>query len=97
MSPFRAAEAVTALLLAVLLALLAGCGSRLPERAFETRPTATPSGGEPLRVGIITSTTSPVGGRTFTGPRDGAVAWFDALNARGGLDGRRGARASGAS
>ncbi|MFE7602765.1 ABC transporter substrate-binding protein [Streptomyces sp. NPDC057494] len=89
MSPFRAAEAVAALLLAVLLALLAGCGSRLPERAFETRPTATPSGGEPLRVGIITSTTSPVGGQTFTGPRDGAVAWFDALNARGGLDGRR--------
>ncbi|MFF8377386.1 ABC transporter substrate-binding protein [Streptomyces sp. NPDC015661] len=89
MSPSRAAEAVAALLLAVLLALLAGCGSRLPERAFETRPTVNPSGGEPLRVGIITSTTSPVGGETFTGPRDGARAWFDALNARGGLDGRR--------
>ncbi|MER5208932.1 ABC transporter substrate-binding protein [Streptomyces sp. NPDC002825] len=89
MSPFRAAEAVAALLLAVLLTLLAGCGSRLPERAFETRPTVNPSGGEPLRVGIITSTTSPVGGETFTGPRDGARAWFDALNARGGLDGRR--------
>ncbi|MFF3606330.1 ABC transporter substrate-binding protein [Streptomyces sp. NPDC002463] len=89
MSPFRAAEAVAALLLAVLLTLVAGCGSRLPERAFETRPTATPSGGEPLRVGIITSTTSPVGGQTFTGPRDGARAYFDALNARGGLDGRR--------
>ncbi|GGT12393.1 hypothetical protein GCM10010222_63070 [Streptomyces tanashiensis] len=89
MSPSRAAEAVAALLLALLLALLTGCGSRLPERAFETRPTATPSGGEPLRVGIITSATSPVGGQTFTGPRDGARAWFDALNARGGLDGRR--------
>ncbi|MGW8764612.1 ABC transporter substrate-binding protein [Streptomyces sp. NPDC055815] len=89
MSPSRAAEALAALLLAVLLTLLAGCGSRLPERAFETRPTVNPSGGEPLRVGIITSTTSPVGGETFTGPRDGARAWFDALNARGGLDGRR--------
>ncbi|CAM5579355.1 ABC transporter substrate-binding protein [Streptomyces tanashiensis] len=89
MSPSRAAEAVAALLLALLLALLTGCGSRLPERAFETRPTATPSGGEPLRVGIITSATSPVGGQTFTGPRDGARAWFDALNARGGLGGRR--------
>ncbi|WP_369143434.1 ABC transporter substrate-binding protein [Streptomyces sp. R44] len=89
MSPFRAAEAIAALLLAVLLTLLTGCGSRLPERAFETRPTVNPSGGEPLRVGIITSTTSPVGGETFTGPRDGARAWFDALNARGGLDGRR--------
>ncbi|WP_405852822.1 ABC transporter substrate-binding protein [Streptomyces sp. NBC_00090] len=92
MSPFRAAEPGAALLLAVLLALLAvltACGSRLPERAFGTRPTATPSGGEPLRVGIITSATSPVGGQAFTGPRDGARAYFDALNARGGLDGRR--------
>ncbi|ALO07368.1 hypothetical protein AQF52_1772 [Streptomyces venezuelae] len=90
MSPFRAAETVAALLLAVLLALLAGCGSRLPERAFETRPTANPpSGGEPFRVGIITSATSPVGGQAFIGPRDGARAYFDALNARGGLDGRR--------
>ncbi|MFI8964159.1 ABC transporter substrate-binding protein [Streptomyces sp. NPDC053493] len=82
--------ALTALaVLTALAALLTGCGSRLPERAFETRPTVNPSGGEPLRVGIITSATSPVGGETFTGPRDGARAWFDALNARGGLDGRR--------
>ncbi|MFF9853183.1 ABC transporter substrate-binding protein [Streptomyces litmocidini] len=89
MSPSRAAEAVTASFLAVLLALLTACGSRLPERVFETRPTAHPSGGEPLRVGIITSATSPVGGQAFTGPRDGARAWFDVLNAHGGLDGRR--------
>lgn len=90
MRPFRAAEAGAALLLTALLALTAACGSRLPERAFETRPTATfPSGGEPLRIGVISSATSPVGGDTFTGPRDGARAWFDALNARGGLNGRR--------
>ncbi|MFJ5078114.1 ABC transporter substrate-binding protein [Streptomyces sp. NPDC088553] len=89
MSPFRAAEAGAALLLGLLLLLLTACGSRLPERAFETRPTANPSGGEPLRVGIITSVTSPVGGQAFTGTRDGARAYFDALNARGGLDGRR--------
>ncbi|MEU9862329.1 ABC transporter substrate-binding protein [Streptomyces sp. NPDC047971] len=90
MRPFRAAETAAALLLAGLLALTAACGSRLPERAFETRPTATvPSGGEPLRIGVITSATSPVGGDAFTGPRDGARAWFDALNARGGLNGRR--------
>ncbi|MFD4373089.1 ABC transporter substrate-binding protein [Streptomyces sp. NPDC058486] len=93
MSPSRAAERAAArlpaLLLVLLLVLLAGCGSRLPERAFETRPTANPSGGEPLRVGIITSATSPVGGEALTGPRDGALAWFDALNAAGGLDGRR--------
>ncbi|WP_137990254.1 ABC transporter substrate-binding protein [Streptomyces vilmorinianum] len=90
MRPFRAAEAAAALLLTALLALSTACGSRLPERAFETRPTAThPSGGEPLRIGVITSATSPVGGDAFTGPRDGARAWFDALNARGGLNGRR--------
>ncbi|MFD3948300.1 ABC transporter substrate-binding protein [Streptomyces sp. NPDC058579] len=90
MRAFRVAEAGGALLLAALLALTTACGSRLPEGAFETRPTATsPSGGEPLRVGIITSETSPVGGDAFTGPRDGARAWFDALNARGGLNGRR--------
>ncbi|MDT9693151.1 ABC transporter substrate-binding protein [Streptomyces sp. P9(2023)] len=90
MSPSRAAEAGGALLLAALLALATACGSRLPERAFETRPTATfPSGGEPLRIGLITSATSPVGGDALTGPRDGARAWFDALNARGGLNGRR--------
>ncbi|MFB7866405.1 ABC transporter substrate-binding protein [Streptomyces sp. NPDC056069] len=86
MRRFRAVECLAALLLA---GLVAGCGSRLPERAFETRPTAHPSGGEPLRIGIITSATSPVGGDTFTGPRDGARAYFDALNAHGGLDGRR--------
>ncbi|WP_128981831.1 ABC transporter substrate-binding protein [Streptomyces roseicoloratus] len=89
MRPSRAAETALALLLAVLAALTAACGSRLPERAFETRPTVNPSGGEPLRVGIIASATSPVGGGAFTGPRDGALAYFAALNARGGLDGRR--------
>ncbi|MFF8609434.1 ABC transporter substrate-binding protein [Streptomyces sp. NPDC015346] len=88
MRPFRAAEALTALLLAALLALTAACGSRLPRDAFGERPTARPAGGEPLRVGIITSATSPVGGDALTGPRDGARAWFDALNARGGLNGR---------
>lgn len=78
------------MLLATLLALTTACGSRLPERAFQTRPTATfPSGGEPLRVGIISSATSPVGGDAFTGPGEGARAWFDALNARGGVNGRR--------
>ncbi|MFI9003151.1 ABC transporter substrate-binding protein [Streptomyces sp. NPDC053541] len=92
MRPSRAVETALALLLAglaALTALVTGCGSRLPERAFETRPTVHPSGGEPLRVGVITSATSPVGGDALTGPRDGALAYFAALNARGGLDGRR--------
>jgi ABC-type branched-subunit amino acid transport system substrate-binding protein len=84
----RAAETAAAVLL-----LLAGtaCGSRLPERDFERGGgSAAPSGGAaaPVRVGIITSTTSPVGGGAFTGPRDGAKAWFARLNERGGIGGR---------
>ncbi|MFF3939362.1 ABC transporter substrate-binding protein [Streptomyces phaeofaciens] len=81
--PFRAAETAAA---ALLLLLSAACGSRLPESDFErtTTPAATA-----IRVGIISSATSPVGGGAFTGPRDGALAYFDRLNARGGIDGRR--------
>src|SRR5690606_19368322 len=52
-------------------------------------PAPTRATGEPLHVGIITSATSPVGGSAFTGPRDGAKAYFDRLNSRGGIDGRR--------
>ncbi|MBR7671458.1 ABC transporter substrate-binding protein [Streptomyces daliensis] len=84
----------------VLVALLAAaCGSRLPESDFEARGGArdartdgTGTGGAsaaPLKVGIITSATSPVGGDAFAGPRDGAKAYFDRLNARGGIHGRR--------
>ena len=85
--PFRAAEAALAVL---LLAVGTACGSRLPESDFEHRERATPAQDVgPLRVGIITSATSPVGGDTFTGPRDGAKAYFERLNARGGVEGRR--------
>jgi ABC-type branched-subunit amino acid transport system substrate-binding protein len=77
----------------MVLALSTACGSRLPESDFEHRdrggPT-TPAGDRtPIRVGIIAGVTSPVGGSAFTGPRDGAKAYFDRLNARGGIDGRR--------
>ncbi|MFF7393745.1 ABC transporter substrate-binding protein [Streptomyces scabiei] len=83
----RAAETAA---VGLLLLLATACGSRLPESDFERdSATAAPSSREPLRVGIITSVTSPVGGTAFTGPRDGAKAWFAALNARGGIDGRR--------
>ncbi|MCT7356785.1 ABC transporter substrate-binding protein [Streptomyces sp. 15-116A] len=93
--PYRAAEVLRAaalLAVAALLALTAACGSRLPESDFETddrSPAPTRATGEPLHVGIITSATSPVGGSAFTGPRDGAKAYFDRLNERGGIDGRR--------
>ncbi|WP_328882616.1 ABC transporter substrate-binding protein [Streptomyces sp. NBC_00299] len=86
----RGAEAAIAVM---VLALSTACGSRLPESDFEHRdrggPT-TPAGDRtPIRVGIIAGVTSPVGGSAFTGPRDGAKAYFDRLNARGGIDGRR--------
>ncbi|GAA2555191.1 MULTISPECIES: ABC transporter substrate-binding protein [Streptomyces] len=87
--PSRAAEALAA---AALLVLAAACGSRLPESDFrrdDRAPAPTRGTGEPIRVGVIASATSPVGGSAFTGPRDGAVAYFDRLNARGGIDGRR--------
>jgi ABC-type branched-subunit amino acid transport system substrate-binding protein len=86
----RVAEAAIAVL---LLTLSTACGSRLPESDFEHRDRDTasepPADRTPIRVGIITSATSPVGGDAFTGPRDGAKAYFDRLNARGGIDGRR--------
>ncbi|MHC3475125.1 ABC transporter substrate-binding protein [Streptomyces sp. 7R007] len=83
----RAAEGAAAA--ALLLVLGTACGSRLPESDFE-HGTRTPARGDttPVRVGIIASATSPVGGSTFTGPRDGAKAYFDRLNARGGIGGR---------
>lgn len=85
--PCRAAEAALAVL---LLAVGTACGSRLPESDFEHRERATPDRDTgPIRVGIVTSATSPVGGDTFTGPRDGAKAYFERLNARGGVEGRR--------
>ncbi|MFE2265973.1 ABC transporter substrate-binding protein [Streptomyces griseosporeus] len=82
----RAAEAAAA---ALLLLLGTACGSRLPESDFEHRDHPAATAREPLRVGILTSATSPVGGDAFTGPGDGARAFFDRLNARGGIDGRR--------
>ncbi|WP_105972704.1 ABC transporter substrate-binding protein [Streptomyces geranii] len=87
----RAAEPAVAAVAGLLLLLSTACGSRLPESDFEHRGTrSTPSAGTtPLRVGIITSATSPVGATAFTGPRDGARAWFERLNARGGIDGRQ--------
>ncbi len=87
MRPRRAAEA---LLLAALLTGNAACGSRLPESAFESSPSPVRSNAAaPIRVGIIASATSPVGGAALTGPGEGARAYFDALNAAGGINGRR--------
>ncbi|GAA2310360.1 ABC transporter substrate-binding protein [Streptomyces kunmingensis] len=89
----RAAEARAAgaaLLALLVLFVLCGCGSRLPESAFEdgTPRSAPIRAAAPIRVGIITSATSPVGGATFTDTRDGAQAYFRNLNAEGGIQGR---------
>lgn len=42
-----------------------------------------------IKVGMIDSITSPVGAEAFSGPGYGAQAYFDALNAAGGVDGRK--------
>ncbi|MFJ6381608.1 ABC transporter substrate-binding protein [Kitasatospora sp. NPDC092039] len=106
--PNRSRTARVALVLT--LALLAGCGTRLPGEAFTVRPTpttgATPATGATgatgsanaasdtgvtateIRIGLVTSLTSPVGSEVFSGPRYGAEAFFQALNDRGGLHGR---------
>lgn len=86
----RRLRGVESAALGLLLLLSAACGSRLPESDFEHRgtPTTPSAGTTPIRVGIIASATSPVGATAFTGPRDGAKAWFERLNARGGIDGR---------
>lgn len=77
----------TAALLAAA-ALVAGCGTRLPDSAF-AGGTATPAGdASPLVVGMIDSVTSPLGADAFSGPMYGARAFFDALNASGGIHGR---------
>ncbi|MFG2513519.1 ABC transporter substrate-binding protein [Streptomyces sp. NPDC048584] len=89
MSRPRTSRAAEALAAAALLALTAACGSRLPESDFGHDDRASAPAREPIRVGIVASATSPVGGGALTGPRDGAKAWFDRLNTRGGIDGRR--------
>ncbi|MDT0405485.1 ABC transporter substrate-binding protein [Streptomyces edwardsiae] len=89
MSRLRTSRAAEALAAAALLALTAACGSRLPESDFGHDDRASAPAREPIRVGIVASATSPVGGGALTGPRDGAKAWFDRLNTRGGIDGRR--------
>ncbi|MDH6142845.1 ABC-type branched-subunit amino acid transport system substrate-binding protein [Kitasatospora sp. GP30] len=85
-------------LAAAVLLLLVGCGTRLPAKDFAA-PTGPPaSGGDTasdtgvtagqIKVGIITSLTSPLGTEVLSGPRYGALAFFQALNAAGGLHGR---------
>jgi branched-chain amino acid transport system substrate-binding protein len=82
--------------------LAAACGTRLPNSAFVTttsapRPglagTTNPAsdvGVSPTKVlvGLIVSKSSVLGSETFSAPMYGALAYFRALNARGGVAGR---------
>ncbi|HTJ71604.1 MAG TPA: ABC transporter substrate-binding protein [Actinospica sp.] len=84
---------VLTLVLALGLGLglgVGGCGTRLPASAFTGRGD-TSSGGStaPIKVGMIDSISSPLGANAFSGPGYGAQAYFDALNAAGGVDGRK--------
>ncbi|WP_407675135.1 ABC transporter substrate-binding protein [Phaeacidiphilus oryzae] len=84
--PARGRLLLIALVCAVAGALaLGGCGSRLPLRDFASAPAAgsgtssTGAGGRtPVRVGIIASQTSPLGGDALTGPMYGAQAFLKA-------------------
>ena len=92
--------------LAASVALLASCGTRLPDEAFATTtvPGSAPSSTGPtvanpasdtgvsadeIKVGVVVSLTSPLGAEAFSGPMYGALAYFEGLNARGGINGRR--------
>jgi ABC-type branched-subunit amino acid transport system substrate-binding protein len=76
---------------------LAGCGSRLPDRDFggqaggapapASAGRSAPASAAPVTVGIITSLSSPLGVDAFSGPLYGALAYFRALDASGGLNG----------
>lgn len=45
--------------------------------------------GSAIKVGMIDSISSPLGADAFSGPGYGAQAYFDALNAAGGVSGRK--------
>ncbi|MBS2962272.1 ABC transporter substrate-binding protein [Actinocrinis puniceicyclus] len=86
---------VVALLLLGGVLTVSGCGTRLPASAFSQAPAAPQNvfvdgvSATQIKVGMIDSITSPVGADAFSGPGYGARAFFNALNAAGGVDGRK--------
>jgi branched-chain amino acid transport system substrate-binding protein len=98
----RPAAAGATVLAAVVLA---ACGSRVPASTTSAAPSAqAPAGGgaaasnpasdrgvtaDTITVGSIVGRTSPLGADTFSGSGYGAQAFFDALNAKGGINGRK--------
>jgi len=79
-----------------VLVLASACGTRLPDSRFmRASPSVAPTGGTDVgvtatqvTVGIMASVTGPLGESTFSPPMYGARAYFRALNARGGINGR---------
>ncbi|MFI5527666.1 ABC transporter substrate-binding protein [Kitasatospora sp. NPDC051853] len=71
---------------ALLLVLATACGSRLPQARFG--PAGNGVTGSEIRIGLLASLSGPTGAETFAGPRFGARAFFEELNARGGVGGR---------
>jgi branched-chain amino acid transport system substrate-binding protein len=59
-------------------------GGNSANTASDTGVTATD-----VKVGIVVGKTSPLGPTTFSGSLFGARAYFEALNARGGVNGRK--------
>lgn len=103
MTNVRARRAAAAGVVAALV--LAGCGSRVspketppPGGSGPTAPggaaagnTASDRGVTPteVRVGVVVGKSSPLGPDTFSSSLYGAQAFFDDLNSRGGVHGRR--------
>jgi ABC-type branched-subunit amino acid transport system substrate-binding protein len=93
-APSPVVAVTTAVVLAAAVGVT-GCGTRLPSSAFSQ--TAAPAAGpavdgvtaDTIKVGMIDSITSPLGTEAFSGPGYGAQAFFKALNASGGIDGRK--------
>ena len=80
---------------AVALLAMSACGTRLPSSVFTGRPTVGSTAlvdgvsSTEIKVGMIDSISSPLGANAFSGPGYGAQAYFDALNAAGGINGRK--------
>jgi branched-chain amino acid transport system substrate-binding protein len=78
---------------AMVAAMLAGCGSRqADQRTSSTGPASTPatttvtSTGSPVRIGLVGTLSGPIGA-TVVPVRDGVQAWVESVNARGGVNG----------
>jgi branched-chain amino acid transport system substrate-binding protein len=83
-------------LVVLVLLLASACGTRLPDSRFtQVSSSVAPGGatdvgvtGTQITVGIMASVTGPLGESTFSPPMYGAQAYFQAVNARGGVNGR---------